>query len=94
MSVKISLLEVEGESHLVVGYALKRPRAFARLTAAELEVAEGLIEGLSSRALARRRAVSERTVANQLARIYQKLGVSSKHELLALVSGSRPEPEG
>lgn len=91
MAVNISPLEVAGEPLLVVGYPLRRPSGFAALTAAELEVAEGLIEGLSPRQLACRRRVSERTVSNQVARIYGKLGVSSKHELLALIGGSRAE---
>lgn len=94
MAVNISPLEVAGEQLVVVGYPLKRPSGFAALTAAELEVAEGVIQGLTPRQLARQRAVSERTVSNQLAHIYKKLGVSSKHELLALVGGSRAEMGG
>jgi DNA-binding CsgD family transcriptional regulator len=91
MDVNISMFEVDGEAHVVVGYALKRPRAFAKLTAAELDVVEAVIEGLSTRELSRRRGVSERTVQNQLARVYAKLRVASKHELLALVGGARAE---
>jgi DNA-binding CsgD family transcriptional regulator len=64
------------------------------LTAAELEVTEGMIQGLSPRQLSRQRGVSERTVSNQLAQIYRKLGVSSKHELLALVGGSHGKMRG
>ena len=91
MAINIWPFQVANQPHLVIGYPLKRPSAFAALTAAELEVAEGVIEGLSPRQLSRRRGVSERTVSNQLAHIYKKLGVSSKHELLALVGGSRRE---
>jgi DNA-binding CsgD family transcriptional regulator len=91
MAVNISPLQVAGEQLLVVGYPLKRPASFAVLTAAELEVTEGVIQGLTPRQLSRQRGVSERTVSNQLANIYKKLGVSSKHELLALVGGSRGE---
>jgi DNA-binding CsgD family transcriptional regulator len=94
MAVNIWPLRVAGEQLLVVGYPLKRPARFAALTAAELEVAEGVIQGLSPRQLSRSRGVSERTVSNQLAHIYKKLGVSSKHELLALVGGSRSEVGG
>jgi len=91
MGVNIWPFQAAGEQLLLVGYPLRRPACFAALTAAELEVAEGIIQGLSPRQLARRRKVSERTVSNQLAHVYRKLGVSSKHELLALVGGSRGE---
>jgi DNA-binding CsgD family transcriptional regulator len=94
MHVDVSSVEVDGEEYCVVGYALRRPRSFASLTPAELEVAEGMIAGLSTRLLARQRGVSERTVANQLARIYRKLRICSKYDLLALVGRSgRPQEE-
>lgn len=94
MAVNISHMEVAGEQCLLIAYALKRPLSFSVLTAAELEVTEGVIAGLSARSLSRRRGVSERTVSNQLARIYRKLGVCSRYELIALVSGARGEVGG
>jgi DNA-binding CsgD family transcriptional regulator len=74
--------------YAVISYPLRRPGQLAKLTAAELAVSEGVLEGLSMRQLAQRRQVSERTIGNQLASIYRKLGVASRHELLALLSGS------
>lgn len=61
----------------------QRPSAFGRLTPAEREVVLLLSAGLSNAAIARRRARSQRTVANQVASIFAKLGVSSRSELLA-----------
>jgi DNA-binding NarL/FixJ family response regulator len=57
-----------------------------RLTAAEHEVARLAARGLSNAAIASIRSTSPRTIANQLARIYDKLEVSSRAELAATVS--------
>ena len=53
------------------------------LTRAESEVARALIEGKSNDAIARARGTSVRTVANQVASVYRKLGVQSRAELVA-----------
>jgi DNA-binding CsgD family transcriptional regulator len=57
------------------------------LTAAEREIVRLLLAGRSAREIAAQRAVSYRTVANQLASSYRKLGVCSVQELLARVIG-------
>ena len=85
----ISTFDFGGQDYLLLGYPLRRNGpAFAELTAAELLVAEGTVAGLSMRALAQRRGVSERTIANQLARVYRKLGIASRYELSALAAGA------
>lgn len=53
------------------------------LTQAEAEVVQALLVGGSNQAIARRRGVSERTVANQLQSVFRKLGVASRVELVA-----------
>lgn len=53
------------------------------LTTAEAEVARLAVGGLGNGEIARRRARSARTVANQLASVYRKLGVGSRLELAA-----------
>jgi len=55
------------------------------LTDAELANIRLVIEGRTNRAIASARGVSVRTVANQLATAYRKLGVASRFELLAKV---------
>lgn len=55
----------------------------ARLTNAEKAVIELAASGLSNAAIARRRRASPRTIANQLAVAYKKLGVGSRRELRA-----------
>lgn len=54
-----------------------------RLTAAEQAVAELTIQGAFHEAMARARGTSRRTIANQLASIYFKVGVSARNELRA-----------
>jgi two-component system nitrate/nitrite response regulator NarL len=52
------------------------------LTARELEVVQCAAEGKTNRAIARDLFVSEHTVKNHLFRAFEKLGVSSRVELL------------
>ncbi len=56
------------------------------LTLAERDVADRVLRGESNREVAQGRGTSERTVANQLAAIYQKLGVASRAELAVYVT--------
>jgi DNA-binding CsgD family transcriptional regulator len=53
------------------------------LTHAERELVERLLRGDSQRAMADYRGVSVRTVANQMSRLFEKLGVTSRLELVA-----------
>jgi DNA-binding NarL/FixJ family response regulator len=62
------------------------PAPWARLTPAERQVAGAVLKGSSNDAIAAARRTSARTVANQLAAIYRKLGVSSRWELAAHLS--------
>lgn len=59
-----------------------------RLTCAERQVVTGVLDGRTNAAIATARRTSSRTVANQLAGIYRKLGVSSRWELAARVGRS------
>ncbi len=53
----------------------------AGLTKAELEVVRLVADGHSSQAIADQRGVSVRTIANQLAAAYKKLGIQQRSEL-------------
>jgi DNA-binding NarL/FixJ family response regulator len=55
----------------------------APLTNAERELVERLLHGDTQRAMADHRGVSVRTIANQMSRLFEKLGVSSRTELVA-----------
>jgi DNA-binding CsgD family transcriptional regulator len=71
--------------YLVVGRA---EAPIAELTPAEREVAELVALGCSNREMAKRRGSSVHTVANQLAAIYAKAGVTTRQELIAKLAGS------
>jgi DNA-binding CsgD family transcriptional regulator len=53
------------------------------LSSAEEKVVGLVLSGCSNEAVARRRGTSARTMANQLASAYRKLGVGSRRELRA-----------
>jgi DNA-binding NarL/FixJ family response regulator len=59
------------------------PKHRARLTEAERAVALAVARGLSNARIAKERQASPRTIANQVAAIMRKLGVSSRAELAA-----------
>lgn len=65
----------------------------ALLSARELDVVRCLAEGLSNREIGQRLTLTEHTVKNYLFRIFDKLGVSSRIEvvLYALSGGSAPQ---
>lgn len=56
------------------------------LTPAETAVARAAVTGQSNREIAKQRGSAPRTVAVQLGSIYQKLGVSSRTELAAVIA--------
>ena len=57
-------------------------RGLTLLSKREIEVVGHLAEGLSNREIAQRLGLSQHTVKNHLFRIFEKLGVSSRVELL------------
>jgi DNA-binding CsgD family transcriptional regulator len=61
-----------------------RARILAQLTPRELEVATLVVAGLGNARVAKRLAISVRTVESHLDRIYDKLDVSSRQALLRL----------
>jgi DNA-binding NarL/FixJ family response regulator len=61
--------------------------ALPELTAAEHAVVEHIVRGDSNKQIAAHRGRSVRTVANQIAAVFQKLRVASRAELIVLLSG-------
>jgi DNA-binding CsgD family transcriptional regulator len=80
-------LQVGGEELVVFATPLPAERGPRTLTLAEREVVRLVAEGLSNQAVARRRGTTPRTVANQLASAYRKLGVGSRAALAAALYG-------
>lgn len=64
-----------------------RSESGARLTARELDVVRLLAEGLTNREIARRLKLTEHTIKNYLFRIFDKLGVSSRVEVVLRALG-------
>jgi len=64
-----------------------RQNAAPSLTAAEEAVALAILTGRSNSDIARSRGTSPRTVANQVASLFRKLGVRSRTELAATWRG-------
>jgi len=59
------------------------------LTKREIDVVKLVVDGLTNRAVAEKLGLTEHTVSNYLFRIYEKLGISSRVELV-LYSLKRP----
>jgi DNA-binding CsgD family transcriptional regulator len=74
-------VELRSGRYVLLSYA--RGDGAPRLTPAERDVALGLLAGRSNLELAAARGSSPRTIANQIASIFKKLGVRSRSELAA-----------
>jgi DNA-binding NarL/FixJ family response regulator len=81
----MSIVDCEGEPRLVLSFPLCPPHWPESLSPAERAVAELVMNGASNAEIATARGTSSRTVANQIATIFQKLGVSSRVELAARI---------
>ena len=82
-------LEVGGDKLVVVSVPTAEPAGLEGLSPAELGVARDATSGLSNREIARKRGRAVRTIANQLAKVYRKLGVGSRAELAARLAARR-----
>jgi DNA-binding NarL/FixJ family response regulator len=63
------------------------PRASGELTATEREIVDLAVDGLANKEIARALHLAVHTVEVHLSRIYRKLGVSSRNQLAARLSG-------
>lgn len=77
-----------GDVDVVVDATPDASPTLAGLTEAEVDVAKAVASGASDAEIAKRRGTSKRTVSNQLARIYRKLGLESRAELAALMAST------
>lgn len=81
--LEVRTFRVGNEHFALLGLPELLPEQCAKLTPAEREVVAAVLRGVSNAALARARRVSVRTIANQLASVFSKLGVRSRSELAA-----------
>jgi DNA-binding CsgD family transcriptional regulator len=83
---------VGAEEFVVLSYPMARVLPPPELTSAERHVVVALMEGKSNAAIAEERGTSPRTIANQVAAVFRKLGVRSRAELAArCIRGTRDE---
>ena len=87
-AIEAETFEVDG-LELVVFEIAPRVELPDEFTAAERAVGELLCAGHDTAAIAQRRGVSYRTVANQLASMYRKARVHSGVELVAFLTAKR-----
>ena len=85
---RLTEMELEGESILVAAAPLVIEERLEALSPAEREVALLAAQGATNAAIGARRESAERTVANQMHSVFEKLGVHSRAELAALLSRS------
>jgi DNA-binding NarL/FixJ family response regulator len=83
----VTRTNIGGEEVAVLTFPLPSPSLPSSLSAAERVVALAVLEGLSNSAIARARKTSVRTVANQVASLFQKLGVRSRAEAVVALGG-------
>lgn len=86
---KLAEAAVAGERLLICAYPLIDERSVKDLTEAECQVTAHIVAGTTNADIARRRGVSEYTVANQVQAIFRKLQVRSRSELAARLQASR-----
>jgi DNA-binding CsgD family transcriptional regulator len=87
--VRAFRLRYGGEELAVLSIPLCHEALPGSLTPAEREVCALLLGGLSNQEIAARRGCAVRTVANQVAAIFRKAGVSSRSELAARIAEGR-----
>lgn len=87
--MEVDVFEIEGVTLLVFSWTTGPARTDAfRLTPAELDVLRGIAGGKGNAEIARTRGTSLRTIANQTASLFRKVGVCSRHELLSTMAAS------
>jgi DNA-binding CsgD family transcriptional regulator len=66
----------------------RAPEAWDRLSPQEMQIASLAADGLSNREIAQRLYLSHRTVGSHLYRLFPKLGVTSRAQLVSVLRGS------
>jgi DNA-binding CsgD family transcriptional regulator len=88
-------LEAEsGRAQRQVSARLPRGASDTSLTSRELQVAALVTEGLTNSAIARELVLSDRTIENHLARIFNRLGVRSRTAVAHWYTTTRHEGSG
>ena len=78
---RLTRFRIQSEELAVLSFPIAQASTVAHLTGAEREVAQAILHGLSNEEIAQRRGTSPRTVANQIAGLFRKMGAQSRSEL-------------
>jgi DNA-binding NarL/FixJ family response regulator len=81
-------MHLRGHEYALFSFPAGRAEAWQSLTPREQVVATEVLRGYSNAQVARRLGIASRTVANQVAAIFRKLGVCSRTELAAYLADS------
>jgi DNA-binding CsgD family transcriptional regulator len=79
--LKVFPFEIAGDDYAVLSLPTSQGRPLANLSPAEMDVVERVLEGRSNAEIARARGTALRTVANQVANVFRKVGARSRVEL-------------
>ncbi len=88
LRAKLAEVSIAGEELLVGAYPLVNENCVMSLTDAERTVLGHLLAGSTNSDIAQRRRTSDRTIANQVQSIFNKLKVRSRSELAARLQNS------
>lgn len=86
--VRASVVELRSGRYLLLSFTPGEDLPRHGLTESERFIALALLRGCTNDEIARLRGTSPRTVANQVASIFRKLGVHSRAEMAAQWAGS------
>jgi DNA-binding CsgD family transcriptional regulator len=77
------------DEYLVLSFPIPTCKVPENFTSSERDVAFAVLRGEANEEIARRRNTSRRTVANQVAAIFAKVGVASRVELACALASSQ-----
>ena len=83
---RVSRMRVGGEDIIVLSVPLPKLQYPDGTTAAEHEIIDAVLRGLTAKEIAEQRGASLRTVTTQLGTIFKKAGVNSQAELIAMMT--------
>jgi DNA-binding CsgD family transcriptional regulator len=85
---RVSRMRVGGEDIIVLSVPLPSLSYPEGTTAAEHEIIDLVLQGLTAKEIAEERNASLRTVTTQIGTIFRKAGVNSQAELIAIMTES------
>ena len=92
--LRATTVELGTDEYLVLSFPTPGWELPPSLSPSERDVAAAILQGLSNAQIAAQRRTSVRTIANQIASIFGKLGVASRTEFAYAVGAGKWSAEG